>query len=103
VFALRCYISSLDLSSLSTGSYTVTGAWKNSLHGVLDMTFRKDTWCKRAGHSAQDFAHLWKFALNILKRDKGKGSIVTKRLKVGWNINYIFFLIPISLVFPNRC
>ena len=41
------------------------------------------------------FALVRKFSLNILRRDKGKGSLVTKRLKAGWSIDYLFSLLEI--------
>ena len=43
--------------------------------------------------SAENFALVRKFSLNILKRDKGKGSLVTKRLKAGWSIDCLFSLL----------
>lgn len=67
----------------------------NSLHWVLDMSFGEDRQRKRAGMSAENFALVRKFSLNILKRDKGKGSLVTKRLKAGWSIDYLFSLLEI--------
>ena len=45
--------------------------------------------------SAENSALERKFSLNILKRDKGKGSLVTKCLKAGWNIDYLFSLLEI--------
>lgn len=59
------------------------------------MTFREDQQRKRAGMAAENFALARKFALNILKRDKGKGSLVTKRLKAAWDIRYLFSLLSI--------
>ena len=63
---------------------------KNSLHWVLDMSFGEDRQHKRAGIAADNFALVRKFSLNILKCDKGKGSLITKRFKTNWIINYIF-------------
>jgi len=91
----RYYISSLDPGQSFNELIRSHLGVENSLHWVLDMTFREDAQRKRAGNSAQNFALVRKFALNILKTDKGKGSIVTKRLKAGWNINYLFSLIAI--------
>ncbi len=59
------------------------------------MTFGEDQQRKRAGKAAENFALVRKFSLNILKRDKGKGSLVTKRLKASWSIDYLFSLLEI--------
>ena len=91
----RYYISSLDQNQPFDKYIRDHWAVENSLHWVLDMSFREDSQRKRAGNSAQNFALVRKFALNILKKDKGKGSLVTKRLKAGWNIDYLFSLIAI--------
>ena len=92
---VRYYISSLDQGQ-PFGEY-IRGHWavENSLHWVLDMSFGEDYHRKRAGNSAQNFALARKLALNILKKDKGKGSLVTKRLKAGWDMNYLLSLLKI--------
>jgi len=91
----RWYISSLGSEADFIG--LVRGHWgvENSLHWVLDMDFGEDRQRKRAGKAAENFALVRKFSLNILKRDKGKGSLVTKRLKCGWSIDYLFSLLEI--------
>lgn len=92
---IRYYISSLSQDQ-PFGEY-IRDHWavENSLHWVLDMSFGEDRHRKRAGNSAQNFAIVRKFALNILKKDKGKGSLVTKRLKAGWDTNYLLSLLTI--------
>ena len=88
----RWYISSLG--SKADFIRYIRGHWgvENSLHWVLDMSFGEDRQRKRAGMAAENFALVRKFSLNILRRDKGKGSLVTKRLKAGWSIDYLFSL-----------
>lgn len=66
---------------------------ENSLHWVLDMSFGEDRQRKRAGMAAENFALVRKCSLNILKRETGKGSLVTKRLKAVWSIDYLFSLL----------
>ena len=68
---------------------------ENSLHWVLEISFGEDRQRKHAGMAAENFALVRKFSLNILRRDKGKGSLVTKRLKAGWSIDYLFSLLEI--------
>ena len=91
----RWYISSLG--SKADFIRYIRGHWgvENSLHWVLDMSFGEDRQRKRAGMAAENFALVRKFSLNILRRDKGKGSLVTKRLKAGWSIDYLFSLLEI--------
>ena len=89
----RWYISSLG----SDADYIrhIRSHWgvENSLHWVLDMSFGEDRQRKRAGMAAENFALVRKCSLNILKRDTGKGSLVTKRLKAARSIDYLFSLL----------
>lgn len=91
----RWYISSLGRDADFIRHIRSHWAVENSLHWVLDMSFGEDRQRKRAGMAAENFALVRKFSLNLLKRDKGKGSLVTKRLKAGWSIDYLFSLLEI--------
>lgn len=64
-------------------------AVENSLHWVLDVTFREDDARIRAGHAAHNMATLRRLALNIIKKDTSKGSIRTKRFKAGLDITFL--------------
>ncbi|KAA6305014.1 hypothetical protein EZS27_043335, partial [termite gut metagenome] len=68
--------------------------WKieNSLHWTLDTVFREDEQRKRTKHAAENFAIVRKIALNLLKKDRGKESLRSKRLKAGWNKEYLIDL-----------
>ena len=66
---------------------------ENRLHWVLDMTFREDEQRKRANHAANNFAIVRKIALNLLKKDKGKESLRSKRLKAAWNKQFTIELL----------
>jgi len=91
----RYYISSLkadnDFNRLIRSHWGV----ENGLHWVLDMTFREDEQRKRANHAAANFAIVRKIALNLLKKDTGKESLRTKRLKAAWNKDFLIKLIKI--------
>ena len=91
----RWYISSLGSESDFISHIRSHWDVENSLHWVLDMSFGEERQRKRAGMAAENFALVIKFSLNILNRDKGKGSLVTKRLKAGWSIDYLFSLLEI--------
>ena len=60
---------------------------------ILDMTFREDQQRKRANHAAANFAIVRKITLNILKKDKGKESLNSKRLKAAWNKEFLIKII----------
>ncbi|MCL2598055.1 MAG: hypothetical protein FWD66_10505 [Paludibacter sp.] len=57
------------------------------------MTFREDEQRKRANHAVANFAIVRKIALNLLKKDTGKESLRSKRLKAAWNKNLLIKLI----------
>ena len=90
---VRYYISSLE--SKSDFNRYIRSHWEieNKLHWVLDMTFNEDSQRKRAKHSATNFAIVRKMALNIIKKDPGKGSLKGKRKMAGWNNNFLLELI----------
>jgi predicted transposase YbfD/YdcC len=86
----RYFISSLE-SNAKQLLRAVRGHWEieNKLHWVLDITFREDDCRVRKGNGAQNFAILRHMALNLLKRDTSRGSIHSKRLKAGWDHEYL--------------
>ena len=57
------------------------------------MTFREDEQRKRAKHADKNFSIVRKIALNLLKKDNSKGSLRTKRLRAGWNKNFLLELL----------
>ena len=71
----------------------VRGHWgiENSLHWVLDVSFREDDQRHWAGNSAENLGWLRKLALCLLKAEKNsKGkSIHTRRLLAGWKNDYL--------------
>ena len=87
----RVYILSLPSNARTFGN-AVRAHWgiENSVHWVLDVTFREDERCIRMGHEPENFAILRHIALNLLREETSfKGSIKTKRLKCGWNDAYL--------------
>jgi predicted transposase YbfD/YdcC len=87
----RFYISSLPAEA-SLLNRSIRSHWgiENSLHWILDVAFNEDSSRKRAGYAAQNFSVLNRIALNILKNDTAtKRGIKGKRLKAGWDENYL--------------
>lgn len=63
---------------------------ENSLHLVLDMTFREDESRARKDYSAENFNALRQFAYNILKADTSfKGSFPDKQFKCMLEPNFL--------------
>jgi len=89
----RFYISSLKADN-DFNRY-IRSHWEveNRLHWVLDMTFREDEQRKRTKHAAANFAIVRKIGLNLLKKDTGKESLRTKRLKAAWNKDFLISLL----------
>ena len=87
----RCYY----LSSLPADAGLIAGAvrshWgiENTLHWVLDMTFREDESRVRKGRASKILSMARKFALNLLRKVPGKDSIKGKQQMAGWNHQYL--------------
>jgi predicted transposase YbfD/YdcC len=85
------YISSLSANAPQLLAATRDHwAIENSLHWVLDVTFREDDSRVRKDNGPQNFAVLRHIALNILKRDPSKGSLRQKRYQAALNEDYLF-------------
>jgi len=89
----RYYISSLntdrDFNTMIRSHWGI----ENKLHWVLDVVFREDEQRKRAKHAAKNFAMVRKIALNLLKKDTGKESLRSKRLKAAWSREFLVNLL----------
>ena len=91
----RFYISSLpgDAKVLLAA---IRGHWgiENSLHWVLDISFREDESRVRTGNAAENLALIRHMALNLLKQDNtSKASIKGKRKRAGWDSDYLLAVI----------
>ena len=94
----RYYLSSLEPDA-KLFAHAVRGHWavENSLHWVLDMTFREDESRMRAGHSPENMAILRKIALMLVRRDIGSKKSLKRRRKIAnYDDNYLqkLFLLP---------
>jgi predicted transposase YbfD/YdcC len=87
----RYFISSLapDAERLL---FVTRSHWKveTTLHWSLDMSFREDESRVRIGHAGANLSLVRKLALNLLRREASvKTGIRSKRLKAGWNDDYL--------------
>lgn len=91
---IRYYLSSLPVG-VNKFAESVRQHWsiENSLHWVLDMTFNEDQSRIRKENSAENFALLRRFALNIIRQDTSpatsKLSIRKRRKIAAWDPNYL--------------
>lgn len=87
----RYFISSLKGEAKALAE-AVRAHWhiENSLHWVLDIGFREDESRVRVGHAQANLAVLRHIALNLLKQERTlKRGLKTKRLKAGWDNDYL--------------
>jgi predicted transposase YbfD/YdcC len=89
----RFFIASLPKDAKLFGS-SARSHWgiENSLHWILDMTFREDESRIRIGNAAENMAIIRHISLNMLKNAKKKDSskemsIKRLRKKAGWSNN----------------
>jgi len=81
----RFYITSCKKKPASYFIKATRDHWhvENKLHWVLDVRLRK-------GDGAENFSILRRIALNLLKKEKmDKTGVETKRLRAGWDNNYL--------------
>ncbi len=87
----RYYLLSLE-SDVHRFSQSVRNHWsiENQLHWILDVGFGEDASQSCRGYIAENLAVIRHISLNLLSRDKNsKVGVKTKRLKAGWNNNYL--------------
>lgn len=70
---------------------------ENKLHWSLDVSFAEDASRVRQGHAPENLSRLRRIGLNLLKQEKTcKRSIRAKRLKAGWDHDYLLKLIGLA-------
>jgi predicted transposase YbfD/YdcC len=76
----RFYITSRAMTAKALGE-AVRAHWQieNTLHWVLDVTFRDDLARVRKGYGAQNMALVRHFALNLVRQAKDKKSLKLRR------------------------
>jgi predicted transposase YbfD/YdcC len=97
--ATRYFMSSLPPDA-SKHLEVVRAHWQveNGLHWTLDIAFREDESRARIGHAAKNLALVRKIALNLIRKETNtKGSVRTKRLRAGWNFDYLLDILGITL------
>ena len=91
----RYYITSLAAQSQLI-SRAIRSHWGiESMHWILDMTFREDESRARVGHAPKTLSMARKFALNLLRKAPGKESIKGKQQIAGWNQEYLLKILQV--------
>lgn len=90
----RLYLTSLLLPAEQLGPI-VRDHWavENSLHWVMDMTFRDDECRIRTENAPANFTTIKHMALNLLRRAPGKDSLRLRRKVAAWDDNFLASLI----------
>lgn len=83
----KYYISSL-LVDAQTSLEIIRSHWgiENSVHWIMDHTFRDDESTLRRGNAPANMAIMKHFALNLLKKAQGPGDAINRlSLRAGWS------------------
>jgi len=94
-FDTRYYICSatLDIEKLAVA---VRGHWGvESMHWILDVEFNDDLSRYRAQNGTKNMATLRRFALNLIRANKKKGSIKTRRKRAGWDTEFLLQILSL--------
>lgn len=82
------YISSAPKDAARLAE-ALRGHWAvESMHWILDVAFEDDLSRYRTGNGANNMAVIRRFALNLVRADKSKGSVKTKRKSASWDTSY---------------
>ena len=95
-FDTRHYISSapLDIERLSTGA---RGHWGvESMHWMLDVEFGDDLSRYRTGDGAKNMAIVRRFALGLVRANKRKGSVKTRRKSASWDPKFLLEILQLK-------
>ena len=79
-------------------AHAIRSHWsvENSLHWVLDVTFKEDRSRIRMGHGPENMTLLRKLCVNLIKQHPSKGSIKTKRFRAALNHEFLLDLLSVG-------
>jgi predicted transposase YbfD/YdcC len=86
----RFYLTSLGMIAALIGP-VIRGHWaiENSLHWVMDMTFRDDECRVRSDHAPANFTTIKHIAHNLLRTAAGKDSMRLRRKVAAWDDDFL--------------
>jgi len=95
-FQTRYFISSapLDIERIARGA---RGHWGiESMHWLLDVEFKDDLSRYRAGHGAKNMAVVRRFALGLVRANRRKGSVKTRRKSASWDPDFLLEILQLK-------
>ena len=95
-FDTRYYISSAprDIERIARGA---RGHWGvESMHWLLDVEFNDDLSRYRTGHGAKNMAIVRRFALGLVRANKTKASVKTRRKAAGWSPEFLLQILQLK-------
>jgi predicted transposase YbfD/YdcC len=91
----RTYIASLPLD-IDKIAAAIRGHWGvESMHWILDVQFKDDLSRYRQGHGAKNMAVVRRFALDLVRTHKAKGSVKTRRLIATWDPKFLLQILSL--------
>ena len=95
-FDTRYFISSAPLN-IERMAGAVRGHWGvESMHWLLDVEFSDDLSRYRTGHGAKNMAIVRRFALGLVRANKRKGSVKTRRKSAGWDPKFLLEILQLK-------
>jgi predicted transposase YbfD/YdcC len=95
-FDTRYFISSAP-PNIERMANAVRAHWGiESMHWLLDVAFGDDQSRYRTGHGAKNMAVVRRFALGLVRANKRKGSVKTRRKTAGWDPNYLLEILQLK-------
>ena len=86
--------AALDIDRLADAT---RGHWGvESMHWLLDVQFKDDLSRYRSGNGAKNMAVVRRFALNLVRANKSKLSVKTRRKSASWNPTYLLELLQLK-------
>ena len=95
-FDTRYFISSAprDIERLAAAA---RGHWGvESMHWLLDVAIKDDLSRYRTGHGAKNMAVVRRFALGLVRANKSKGSVKTRRKAAGWSPDFLLEILQLK-------
>jgi len=95
-FDTRVYICSapLDIERIAA---CARGHWGvESMHWQPDVVFKDDLSRYRTGNGAKNMSVVRRFALGLVRANKSKGSVKTRRKAASWNNNFLLEILQIK-------
>lgn len=84
----------LDIERIAQATRAHWGV--ESMHWLLDVEFGDDLSRYRAGHGAKNMAVVRRFALDLVRLNKAKGSVKTRRKRASWSPTFLLEILQVA-------